>query len=353
MTVVRTQTEISYPGLFQPNDLSRAAVYREVIGDEAEWARSVLSNWIAPNTARMIDRLEHRDTDAAHFRVSGNERCLFLKGRRILPDGPSLEREVKIAAWLAGKDIKVPKPHRTPADAAVIANSGWAWALFDFVEGSGFTGADGELESAARELSRLTHIGRDWHEYYRHPTARDLFSDLDGLIAKAHAVDWVRRLVAAHSEPVRQSSARVLMRLAEIEGNITLTHVDFHPRNMIVANGHVQSILDFEDVKPYPLLAAVGFAAFKLIRQVAAHRRQPGLTKLFFVEQCDIWQKSWSMFPNTAIAKSDLADGARYIVLQLIHFILDAHIVKADDRYLDDLEKQLLSLSEIVEIFDE
>jgi hypothetical protein len=327
-------------------------MYRRAEGAELEMVQSVLANWPLPEGQVTADKLTHRDKDAAHFRIQmvGNA-DLFVKGRKSLPDGPSIEREVRVAGWLYENGVKVPKPLVARTGAQAIRHLGWAWSIFDFVEGDGFSGAAGELDSAVREFSRLAYVGRAWKEDYVHQPVRNLIAEIVDLISRPQVSAWVAELISIHGDDVREAVSRVVNCADVIERNIGLTHVDFHPRNMIVANGEIKSLLDFEDVRLYPIQAASGFAAFKLIRQVAAYHRNC-VTKAFLTEQCAIWRRGWREFSQDAdIADSELADGARYIVLQLIHFILSAHIVKADDRYLDDLEKQLLSLAEITEIF--
>jgi hypothetical protein len=124
-------------------------------------------------------------------------------------------------------------------------------------------------------------------------------------------------------------------------------HLDYHPLNLLMRDGEVVCILDLEHLKPYSVLAGLGFAGYKLIRQAMVNeqtRRVEFANPSLFRRWLAGWARS---FPQIKFSPTELLLGARYRVLSLIHFILEAWLRRGDDRFNYDLAKQIGSLYEI------
>lgn len=336
--------------LFQPNDLSAPASFLRAAQDEAEALKPVLAHWVRVRDLIAIERLAHSDPDARHFRVATTGDTLFVKGRILSETDPSIARESQIAVWLYRNGVKVPRPRETQQGAFTLDHCGWGWSVYDFVAGTSFTGRGDELGSAAVEFGRLTAVNRQWPEPFEYESAAGRLAELATLVQQAVTIPELET-VRANQSMLCTVLERMSDRVNEIEKRIALTHSDYHPRNLIVSGGRVRSIVDFEDVRAVPLHAACGFAAFKLIRQVAACRARE-VDTAFFKEKLAIWQDGWARsFPSEGMAPDVLAHGACYSVLILLHTILSAALVRGDGRYMYDLSKQILSLREIDAVF--
>jgi hypothetical protein len=107
-------------------------------------------------------------------------------------------------------------------------------------------------------------------------------------------------------------------------------------------DGEVSSILDLEHLGVYPVVAGVGFAGYKLIRQAMVNT-ESSISNLL-TRWLDGWAKS---FPTLQLAPAEFRLGATYRVLYLIQVILGAFLRNGDNRFLFDLDKQIRSLYEI------
>jgi Ser/Thr protein kinase RdoA (MazF antagonist) len=64
---------------------------------------------------------------------------------------------------------------------------------------------------------------------------------------------------------------RELRRVADLCRSLRITacHCDLHPHNILMAGASVAAFIDFESFTAMPVAAALGFAAYKLVRQHA------------------------------------------------------------------------------------
>jgi hypothetical protein len=125
-------------------------------------------------------------------------------------------------------------------------------------------------------------------------------------------------------------------------------HLDYHPLNLLMNDGHVACVVDLEHLKPYSVVSGLGFAAFKLIRQAMVDNELSGAAVL------PVWLQTWQKtFPHDRFTVTELGLGARARILKLISLILDASLNRGDQRSSYDLEKQILSLYEADVIFGE
>src|SRR5262249_586744 len=119
---------------------------------------------------------------------------------------------------------------------------------------------------------------------------------------------------------------------------------------LLMRSGEVACVLDFEHFKTHPLLAGLGFAAYKLIRQTMVTVESPARAEQgarLAAQWIEAWQDN---FPESNYQPYDLGIGARDRVLWLSDLILEGS-AGADHRYDYDLEKQIGSLYEIEVIF--
>jgi Ser/Thr protein kinase RdoA (MazF antagonist) len=345
---------MNQPPLFRPNNLSQATKYAPVDGSCQDIISGLAAAWFPGDQLIFAQRIVHDDPEASHFRVKIGPRAVFMKSR-LTKEADLMQRETAIADWLSSRNALTPKLFRLPDGALLQEQDGLVWCALDFVEGSGFIGGDAQLISASRALARLTSITAEfrgnWPQFEPAlPKLRQLCGFMERFIDQ-RAPAW--EAVEQRQSVITQAVKNLEDYIPVLEADIVVTHSDFHPRNVVVAHDQVCAILDFEDVRPYPRIAAVGFGAFKMIRQAVAHAGDdpqvgdfPRLVKL--------WLRGWhDFFPEDKLSALKLETGARYVVLQLVNSILLDWLTHNSSRYLADLEKQLTSLDEIDVIFQQ
>jgi Ser/Thr protein kinase RdoA (MazF antagonist) len=344
--------------LFQPNNLSAARPAFVPLEDPAveEEVRSVLEDvYGLPCPANApVFRLAGEGFASRGFRVELPEGAVFLKSRPGPGAVEDLAQEAARADRLGGRGVPMARAIPARDGGWVGFRGGAAWALYGFVEGDYFSGAGGELYAAARVFGQLMRAASDLGPADE-AGAPAFWEELEGLVEagarQGPGHDGVADLCRAHGRTIAESLARVREARALLEGERRVVHLDYHPLNLLMKDGAVAAVVDLEVLWPYPVLPALGFAAYKLIRQMMLdpgvrerERAQPAL-----VER---WLAGWrAALPKAAYRPEELGLGARYRALALIHLILDACLRRDDHAQDYDLAKQVRSLYEIDLIF--
>jgi Ser/Thr protein kinase RdoA (MazF antagonist) len=318
--------------LFRPDDLSVDAPSFGALADPADEPaiRTVLWRYrgIDAEGAQLGER------SAAHG-ISRNYLVETAAGRWVLKrrtgevERRRLEREVRLGRALRERGVPVPVVVTADDGEHVVVDGEGVWVLYEFAPGVHFTGRGRELQSAGERFGALVRAAADIPE-------PDAFKG-----------DWLDDVAALAGDPaVDAAVAAVSPRGAELEDDRRLVHLDFHPANLLVGEaGEVSYVLDTEDLAVYPLLPALGFAWFKLSRETVARGHA---TPDQGAELAARWLAGWRQaFPDTSYDRPDLAAGASYRVLALIHLILDRDRNQGDPSLLYDLPKQLAALAEI------
>jgi Ser/Thr protein kinase RdoA (MazF antagonist) len=347
--------------LFQPNDLSRTRPEFVAVHD-AGLSRIITSLLHTHYGLSDLSSLEIARFGGANI-VSQNFRLTVRDSRYFLKSRPSdkhhtLDSEADLATRLREMGLRVPRIIRSATGAYTSLHEERCWSLNMFEQGNYFTGRDSELDKAASAFSKLTlsAIGLPGGYFSDNgPVDNAFLQDLASLLNQTAtdplADKTLSNLCLAHRDVILKHLQMVIAKRSFIESVLMPVHLDYHPLNLLIRNGEVGCILDLEHFKIYPVLAGLGFAAYKLIRQVMidpdvrAHEQlQPR-----FVGR---WLEGWrSSFPGLAYRPDESGMGASYRVLWLIHFILDASVRRNDHRFDFDLAKQIGSLYEIEVIF--
>ena len=350
--------------LFQPNDLSRLkpelikvsdARLCQEIGLVLRTAYDVLDL-----SAIEVCRVAGANIVSQNLLVRLGDRMNFLKCRRGIGAQPRLAEEATLATRVLERGVRAPRVIRSNSGAFVTVLNETCWVLFDFQDGSYFRGEGRELDSAAEQFGKLTKAAQELAQGSScQPAASELvfLEELEGLLAEIaaarHLDPAVTNLCTRHRHVILKHLQDVRAHRSVVEAEAMLLHLDYHPMNLLMDYGEVACILDFEDVKVYPVLAALGWGAYKLIRQMmvlpeirAQEFRSPSLVNR--------WLSGWHMsFPEARVSHTALGLGARYRLLAIIHGILEAYVRRGDERSNYDLAKQLGSFDEIDVIFGE
>lgn len=323
--------------VFAPNHLSadgpRSA---PVPDDEAARIRALLRDgW--GRTAHDVRRFATGGTTAASYLL--DERWVL----KVRAEGTALARETARMRRAIAADIPVPN-HHPARDGGDIHSAGAVDAtLFDFVGGTHFCGADGELRQAAAVFAAFARAfadetqaaARDWAGIGASLRAA---LDLSPKVADPAAEEALSAKMEYLSAALRDDAGRRLDAVAAI-------HTDLHPLNLLFANGRIAAVLDFEDVAAAPRAVGAGFALLKLGREALS--RAPATNRRAVA--CDLIAQWRAVDPTPTDL---LASGARRRVLANVAEILEAWRARGDTTMNHGLPGQLESLAEIDYLFE-
>lgn len=148
----------------------------------------------------------------------------------------SPKRELHIASMI-GDAIPIP----------TILDHGDDWAVFEFVEGRLLEEQPEHSAAAAQAIARLSQINLDtvgWITESGDITPFDFGDDYYGsMLENAEVRNWLGpERIPLLSKILASENAR----LAEIHEQPSLTHGDFNPTNILILNGEVSAVLDWE-----------------------------------------------------------------------------------------------------------
>lgn len=344
---------------FLPNNLSRSGIVLTPAGKEA--TRQVCEIMRAGFGIETIDSIQTVDNAgilSTNYFVKVVGQRLVLKSRPGLNEvALRLEFEAVLAEQLLAQGIPVPVALASTNGGHVVECFGSSWACFRHCAGTYFQGFPGETEVAAHGYAILSAALRKIAPFSGGAANQGaLVTDLAEMVRATPVPPTNDAMMAAlyltHREPLLNVIDHITATRPVIESQIQMMHTDFHPLNILMEHGRLTAILDFEDIKPYPVAAANGFAAYKLIRQalirVPAAEREREARKLVLQ-----WVTEWSsQLPDLGCSVRALGEGALYRVLGLLQLMFDAWLRKSDTKFNFDFQKQMGSLREIGIIFD-
>lgn len=344
--------------LFQPNDLSLARPEFVPVTEPA--VRDAVVAVLRTHWSHLeLDEAGLRRSIAggalgANFRVRLGGRDHLLKSRPGSGSGARLAKEIELANRLLERGLPVPRSVVSATGHPVSVVGDTAWAVFAFEEGDHFNGEGGQLDSASETFAKLTLASSDLGLEGQAAGERDFLEPLSQIVDRAAGElsdRAIGRLCARHAPAVHEAIEATRAARALTEARRRPVHLDYHPANLVMRGGKVACVLDMEDVKRYPVLAAVGFAGFKLIRQMLVGR-SAGAVREMNAGLVERWLAGWRRtFPDDEVSAAHLRAGAEYRILALMYLILDRDLNRGQDELTYDLPKQIGSLFEAAAVF--
>lgn len=323
--------------LFQPNNLSRCRPEFNPV-DEPQIESMLKRHYDLPEVRVLA--FSGANVSSRNFKIETRGKQFFLKVREPKA-AEKMWAEAMLTEALSESGERVPRVVKATGDRVVSVTDDACYVLYEFVEGEYFRGSGQELQAAAETFGTLTRAAMRFS-----PT--DCKEDavpngLEELLERAALDD--------HRDAILKNLRAVEEQRELLNRSCRPMHLDYHPLNLLMNDEDVVCVVDLEHLKPYSVLAGLGFAAFKLIRQAMVDEefRERELRERTAVST---WLGGWQKtFPEDRFTAAELGLGARARILTLIHLILDAALNNNDDRLTYDLEKQIFSLYEADVIF--
>lgn len=284
--------------LFSPDSFSKESHVLQALTAENQ---AIVAGVVEEHFRERIGKLEtvHRvgglameETD----RVEGNGNNFILRSqagsfflKRVLNKAAvrSLPRQLDLMAWLHRRGLPVPCPLPTDSGHHSLHDGRTRWCLMPLLPGTHFRGTPEELEQAGHMVGSLFHQLSEAPEGLRIGHRRDYFLGLEDKRFSAMVIArpyWEQFFPAEECEALESSWAKVEEIYREVKDRepdyrelpSQFSHFDLHPHNVLVQNGLVTGILDFDAVGMMPAGIAQGFALQKLSRQAVVCSRQRG-----------------------------------------------------------------------------
>lgn len=222
--------------------------------------------------------------NSKNFRLKTAKGVFVLKRWSDQASFLEITNTLSIMAWLASQQLPVPAPVALQQDSFALSLGSGRWSLFPFVEGAYFSGADDELHSAAESTGSLMETLLQLPADFLPTDGPAQMTVADGAILarmKSASSTWDALLGEEHAELLALSWPLLISEWENLSvtklpnSRIQAVHFDLHPHNLLVADGRVAAVLDFEACKVMPVGFALGFAALKQCRQAMSLRKLP------------------------------------------------------------------------------
>jgi len=158
----------------------------------------------------------------------------------------------------------------------IIFFENYYWTVYPFIEGNYYSGSKNEFREVAiitgslfSNLKNLPnnlippfgpkHLSNDDNSLInRIESMRDYWTEIFGI---EHAI-----YMNAHWKFIKKTWQKLLLSNIDIE-DLTPSHFDLHPHNIICNNSKVVGLLDFESCKQFPCGVSLAFNALKQCKQ--------------------------------------------------------------------------------------
>lgn len=229
---------------------------------------------------RAVSQFGGNELNSNNFRLATGGADFLLKRLPGAADAGALARQLSLLGWLHHAGVVVPRVVASDHGDALVAEAGFHWCLFNFVEGDFFAGGERELISTGRGIGLMQHALVDLPDALAPGKKWDYATSADAEIFAAvrdHREQRERVAGEGAGRLLIEQWPRVVALAEELEerrGDVLSAplgacHADLHPHNILVRDGQLAALVDFEAVIQMPLHASIGYAAYKLVKQHA------------------------------------------------------------------------------------
>jgi hypothetical protein len=346
--------------LFQPDlfSISRPE-WVKVSEDSLSTLDNVLTRlpkWFLPQEA-FPEQSGALGINSSNFRLYTSKGVFLLKRWSDQTAHQDIENTLAIMKWLASCYLPVPVPVDLYKGSFTLKSNSATWSVFPFIEGDYFSGVGDELGLAAEITGRIMQTLSFLPKSLMPNVAPIPMTNSDGKILQKFnecSGDWERMLGKEQTEllaewwPILMEEWHTLNSINLVAGPIQASHFDLHPHNILMREGRIAAILDFEACKVMPIGFALGFAAMKQCRQALVASTLPDNLRSIgshyvarLVKACPDAHKIVANFGNLAVAET----------LRRICIILRLNLESGEKKWNKVLPIQLNHLGEARALF--
>lgn len=267
--------------LFKPDIFSVShPIFSSVTTTTAQVVRTVAQDFYSDKMLSLgaIEQFGGNEINSNNFKLYTPQGIYLLKRLPLSADKNLLERQLSLLSWLRAQGTAVPSGVLSGSGATLVKNADAYWCLFDFLPGDFFHGTGDELISAGVGIGQLQAALNQVPSSLAPPKKWETIVDSDVDIvslAEARKHEWMKLLGEDNGSLLSNNWERVKSAFQELQENKTLVrssplhacHCDLHPHNLLVNEGRLAGIIDFESFVSMPVTASIGYAAYKLVRQ--------------------------------------------------------------------------------------
>jgi|GEM_PF-1675658 len=237
-----------------------------------------------PHALSRIETIEQfggSEVNSNNFKLRSGSRQYLLKRLPARLDAALLQRQLGLMIWLRDEcHVAVPQILLSSSDEVLANESGFHWCLFDFIDGNFFCGGINQLTATAYQIGLLQSALSRHPQTLMPPVRWQYLTDDHAETLKdvaANRKKWaeifgpaVAAELSSGWEGVLRSEAELVENKMQVQTMVcNACHCDLHPHNILMAEDRPVAFIDFESFTWMPVPAALGFAAYKLIKQHA------------------------------------------------------------------------------------
>lgn len=217
------------------------------------------------------------EINSNNYRIESKEgKSILLKKWPLGTNKNNVEKIQKLINWLHDKKIPVPFSGVFVDESFVLHFEGALWSFNLFNNGNYYTGSDNELESVAKITGKLAITLFDLPSELAPGKGPLHLSSNDDFIINKMAVErdnWSNYFGVENASLLNLHWDYIFSTWNKLynndlnSGTIVPCHFDMHPHNLIVKDGEVVAVLDFDSCKKIPLGYSLAFNALKQCRQ--------------------------------------------------------------------------------------
>lgn len=330
----------------------------------------LLKNIISKNYNQISNEIIHveqfqgNEINSNNYKVTTASGSYLIKKFMDIDEINKLKKILKLNNWLIENNIHSPKAYLNNANELLLedASSKSYWAIFDFIEGSFFSGQnDDELKSVACEIGLLFKKLKKAPPKL-HPLQKiEHFKDSKNLmkIMQDSSENWTNYFgedlsneLKSNWKFIKKSYSKLLKsKDLVLHAKKTPSHIDLHPHNILTQENKIKSILDINSIKLEFNLVALSFSIYKLLRHTISARGIGNNTQEISRVSHIYFNSLSNEFPSIKKEINNLYIYAIAEIFRRIFIIFSLNIYNNDSRWNHVLLTHLNGLREAKIIF--
>ncbi len=212
-----------------------------------------------------IEKIKGNEKNSHNYVVETEEKK-YLVRRHIILTKENAEIVLGIITFCSKQGVKVPAIITNRDNRLVTERKDDLFTIFEFIEGSEFSGSQQQLTALAREVARLHQVLRLYNGAL--PTLEKSVYDESGyanltekeleIVSKDLPLETISLI---KREMEKQKLEKTVLKTESIV--IQPIHRDLHPKNILFRGEGVAAILDFDAIKMGARIVDVGFCGFR------------------------------------------------------------------------------------------